>query len=176
MVHGFKVRFDTQLLSFVEDKDTVKIVCLVQDRVSGQQYNIHTRYLFGADGDRSVVVEQLHLPMTVMASGGPAWNVRVRANLLHNMQFREGDLHCILRLEKDCTHMVVGRMVKHWDDWMFVFFPKGPGVPAITRSKEGWEEMVNDVIGDPSVAVKMLRIDRWIVNETSADVISKGNV
>ena len=110
--HGFKVRFDTQLLSFVEDKGAEKMVCVVQDRISGRQYNIHTRYLFGADGGGSVVVEQLRLPMTVMAS----WNVRVKADLSHIMQFREGNLHCILRLEKDCTYMDVGRMVKPWDD------------------------------------------------------------
>ena len=152
------------------------MVCLVQDRVSGQEYNIHTQYLFGTDGGRSIVAEQLHLPMTVMASGGPAWNLCVKADLSHIMQFREGNLHCILRLEKDCTHMDVGRMLKPWDDWMFVFFLKGLGVPAITRSKEEWEEMVSDVIGNPSVAVEVLWVDRWIVNETSADMVSKGNV
>jgi hypothetical protein len=59
---------------------------------------------------------------------------------------------------------------------MFVFFPKGPGVEIPKYSREEWKVIVSDLIGDPEVAVEVVHIASWMVNETSADVISKGNV
>jgi len=72
--------------------------------------------------------------------------------------------------------MCVGRMVKPWNEWLFVFFPKGPGAPNPERTSEEWRELVKDAIGDPSVEVKVLRVSKWMINEVSADVISKGNM
>jgi hypothetical protein len=59
---------------------------------------------------------------------------------------------------------------------MFVFFPKGPDVPNPKRSFQEWAEIAVDIIGDPSVKVEVQDVAGWMINETSADVISKGNV
>lgn len=58
---------------------------------------------------------------------------------------------------------------------MFVFIGKGPGVPVPKYTTEEWKDIVSDLIGDPNVAVDILHVSSWMINETSADIISKGN-
>ncbi len=72
--------------------------------------------------------------------------------------------------------MAVGRMVKPWNEWMFVWLPKGPDVPVVERSFGEWKAMVEDVIDDESVEVEVLKVNKWVINETGADVISRGNM
>ncbi|KAF2185354.1 hypothetical protein K469DRAFT_665653 [Zopfia rhizophila CBS 207.26] len=172
---GFNVRFDTELLEF-EVKEEGKIRCVVQDRVSKVQYTITTKYLFGADGGRSLVAQRLGLPFTVLPGGGLAFNILVKADLADLMQHRQGNLHWNMRLKKDYPFMCVGRMVKPWHEWLFVVLPKGPDAPNPERTFEEWKALVEDVIDDETVDVEVLGVSKWMINETSADVISKGNV
>ncbi|KAF2120673.1 FAD binding domain-containing protein [Lophiotrema nucula] len=175
--NGFKARFDTEFLSFKEDKASGKTICLVQDKVTGVQYQIATKYLFGADGGRSKIVKQLGFPMTVVPGGGIAYNVLVNVELGHLMENRQGNLHWCMRLYKDYPFLVVARMVKPWHQWMFVVLPKGPQVPEQTFTYEEWAEIVKDCIGDgDDVDVEVVDVSKWIINETSADVVSKGNI
>lgn len=177
--NGFKVRFHTELLSFSSygEGEEERTTCLVRDSITNSQYRIKTRFLFGADGGRSLVTRELGLPMTVMAPGGLAFNVLVRAELGHLMRNRLGNLHWCVRMRQDHPFMCVGRMVKPWHEWMFVFFPKGPDAAsaATDRSHEDWIALVKDFIGDESVEVEMIGVSKWMINETSADIISKGN-
>jgi 2-polyprenyl-6-methoxyphenol hydroxylase-like FAD-dependent oxidoreductase len=174
--HGFQVRFDTEILSFTEDETSGKVDCVLKDRVTKIEYTVRTRFLFGADGGRSRVAKSLDLPFTSIPSGGTAWNILVKADLSHIMPHRDGNLHWCLRLKKDHEYLAVGRMVRPWTEWMFVMLPKGPSISTEPKSKEVWKAIVEDMIDDASVGVEVLRVDKWVINETSADYISKGNV
>jgi 2-polyprenyl-6-methoxyphenol hydroxylase-like FAD-dependent oxidoreductase len=171
---GWGVRFDTRLVGFVELEGG--IVASIVDQITGLEYTVKTRYLFGADGGRSTVANMLELPFTTIQGGGFAYNVLLRADLTHIMKHREGNLHVALRVEKDYPFIGVMRAVKPWTEWMFVFFPKGPLAPNPKRTFKEWEVIVRDHIGDESVDVEILDVSGWMINETSADVISKGNV
>jgi hypothetical protein len=92
------------------------------------------------------------------------------------MEHRQGNLHVVLRLEKDHPFICVVRMVKPGTGWVFVFFPKGPDALMPKRSFLEWEEIAKDIIGEEAVDVKVLDVSGWAINETSADVISKGNM
>ena len=122
---GWKVRFDTELIVFVDEEHGVadserkdgddnerKILATVVDNFTGLEYQVRTRYLFGADGGRSSVAKQLNLPFTVIPGGGYATNVLLRADVNHMMEHRQGNLHVVLRLEKDHPFVCVVRMVK----------------------------------------------------------------
>jgi 2-polyprenyl-6-methoxyphenol hydroxylase-like FAD-dependent oxidoreductase len=188
----WKIRFDTELVSFVDegyevalsvdsdkahgDESQRKILATALDRLTGLEYQIRTKYLFGADGGRSTVAKQLDLPFTALPGGGYATNVLLRADLNHMMEHRQGNLHVVLRLERDYPFVCVVRMVKPWTEWMFVLFPKGPDAPMPQRSFLEWEEVARDIIGEEGIDVEVLDVSGWVVNETSADVISKGNV
>jgi hypothetical protein len=178
------MRFDTKMVDFVEEEEETgskgekdrKIVVTVEDLVSGLEYQIRTKYLFGADGGRSTVAKILHLPFTSLPGGGFAYNVLVRADLTHLMQHQHGSLHQCIGLNKDHPMVGVMRMVKPWTEWLCVFLPKGPDVPNPVRSHEEWGALVLEMIGDKSVDVQVVDVSGWKINETSADVISKGNV
>jgi 2-polyprenyl-6-methoxyphenol hydroxylase-like FAD-dependent oxidoreductase len=112
--NGFTVRFDTKLLTFEEgeeDENKRKIRVTVEDLVSGFQYDIRTKYLFGADGGRSTVAKILDLPFTSIPGGGFAYNVLLRADLKHLMQYQQGNLHVCMRMLKDHPFLCVARMV-----------------------------------------------------------------
>lgn len=53
---------------------------------------------------------------------------------------------------------------------------KGPGVEVPKYTTEEWQDIISDLIGDANVAVDILHVSKWMVNETSADVLSNGNV
>ncbi|CAO2650475.1 Nn.00g017670.m01.CDS01 [Neocucurbitaria sp. VM-36] len=178
---GWVARFNTTLMTFTEeggaDRENVrKIIATVEDQVSGLSYNIRTRYLFGADGGRSTVAKQLDLPFTSIPGGGFAYNVLLRADLTRLMQHQQGNLHICMGLDKDYPFICAVRMVKPWTEWVFVFMPKGPGAPNPKRSHEEWAERASEIIGDKGIDVEILDVSGWAINETSADVISKGNV
>jgi 2-polyprenyl-6-methoxyphenol hydroxylase-like FAD-dependent oxidoreductase len=54
---GCDIRFGTELAHFVQQAEGVD--ALMHDRVSGQEYHIHARYLVAADGNRSAIRQQL---------------------------------------------------------------------------------------------------------------------
>lgn len=51
-----------------------------------------------------------------------------------------------------------------------------PGVTKVTASQEEIMAHVQDIIGDPSVKVKLKQISQWKVNECYAELYSRGNV
>lgn len=114
--------------------------------------------------------------IATIPGGGFAYNVLLRADLTHLMQHQQGNLHISLGLDKDYPFACAMRMVKPWTEWVFVFLPKGPEAPNPTRSHEEWKEIAQDFIGEAGIDVEILDVSGWAINESSADVISKGNV
>lgn len=118
--HGWQMRFDTRLVEVIEEKESSsdkKVVARVVDQITGFEYSVRTRYLFGADGGRSLVAEHIDLPFTSMPGGAQAYNVLVRADLGHLMRHQEGNIHMLPRLEKDYPFVALARMVKPWTEW-----------------------------------------------------------
>ncbi|KAH8804414.1 FAD binding domain-containing protein [Xylogone sp. PMI_703] len=177
-LNGFKVRFNTTLLSFVEIHENGLITALVRDNISGLEYKIHTKYLFGADGARSQVVKQLDLPLSIKPSQGLAINVLVKADLSHLVKHRKGNLHWVM--QPDCEHpdfgwMGIVRMVRPWNEWMFILFPDRDYDFQSQPSQEEYEKRVRDFIGDDTPA-EILDISKWFINEVVADEYSRGNI
>ncbi|PNY24208.1 2,4-dichlorophenol 6-monooxygenase [Tolypocladium capitatum] len=178
--NGFKTRFDTTLLSFADDRKAGLITATVRDNISAQQYRICTRYLFGADGARSQVVKQLDLPLCVKPGQGLAINVLVKADLSHLVKHRPGNLHWVMqpdRVHPDFAWMTVVRMVRPWNEWMFILFPiHGYELNKEAQpSKEEYLRRVQDFIGDDTPA-EILDISKWYINEIVAEKYSEGNV
>ncbi|KAL4748419.1 hypothetical protein BDW72DRAFT_195796 [Aspergillus terricola var. indicus] len=175
--HGFTTRFDTTLLSFVRDEKQ-RITATVRDNLSGREFQIRTRYLFGADGARSQIVKQLDLPLAVKPGQGLAINVLVRADLSHLVAHRKGNLHWVMQPDRDHPSfgwMAIIRMVKPWDEWMFILFPTRDYDPAsASPSKEEYLQRVRQLIGDETPA-EILTISKWYINEIVAETYSDGN-
>lgn len=177
---GFTTRFDTTLHSFVENPKTGRITATVHDKLSNKQYQISTRYLFGADGARSQVVKQLDLPLSVKPGQGLAINVLVKADLSHLVKNRQGNLHWVMQPDREHPEfawMGIVRMVKPWNEWMFILFPS-PGYDykrEAQPSKDEYLRRVQEFIGDDTPA-EILNISKWYINEIVAEKYSQGNV
>ena len=171
---------DTKFLSFEEDTATNTIISTVEDNVTGQQYKIRSKYLFGADGARSVIVKQLDLELQGRQSDNLAIDVLVKADLSHLVEHRKGNLHWLI--QPDVEHPVwgwlgVARMVKPWHEWIFSLFPSIGYDPktAARPSDEEYLGRVKEFIGDDT-PVEMIRVSKWYINEIVAKIYSKGRV
>lgn len=180
-LNGFKCRWDTRFESFVEDPNG-GVTTTLTDKVSGQSYKVHSKYLFGADGARSKIVQQLNLPLIRRPGQGRAINILIGADMAHLMENRKGNLHWILQPNQtDTNHPSYGwigclRMVKPWHEWLCIVFP-GPAADASkSPSEEDYREMVRQFIGDDLISVQVLGISTWNINEIVAEQYSQGNV
>jgi 2-polyprenyl-6-methoxyphenol hydroxylase-like FAD-dependent oxidoreductase len=176
--NGFKTRFDTTLLRFDEDASTGLITATLQDNVAKSEYQVRTKYLFGADGARSVIMKQLDLPLAVKPGQGMAINVLVKADLSHLVAHRRGNLHWVMQPDREHPEfgwMGIVRMVKPWHEWMFIMFPNRDCDPHIEPKKEEYLQRVRDFIGDDTPA-EILNISKWFINEIVAEEYSRGNV
>lgn len=148
------------------------------DNLSGRNIRVHSKYLFGADGARSAIVQQLDLPLIRNPGLGFAVNVLIEADMSHLIGNRTGNLHWILQpnLEHpDYAWIGCIRMVKPWFEWMVVIFPE-PGAERDLATDEQYLERIHQMIGDASVSVKILGKWTWQINETAAEKLSEGNV
>jgi len=175
--HGFHYRWDTSFISF-ERKTEDCIITEVCDNLTNHSYKIRSKYLFGCDGGRSPVMKQLNIPFIKQPGQGLAINILVRCDLSHLVQFRMGNLHwCV---QPDREHPPWGmsslvRMVKPWNEWMFIVFPdptadmskQNPSMDEyLTRCKE-W-------IGDDSIPAEIINVSKWYINEMVAELYTDG--
>jgi 2-polyprenyl-6-methoxyphenol hydroxylase-like FAD-dependent oxidoreductase len=159
------------------------IISEVLDDVTKRTYKIQSRFLFGCDGARSQVVRELAIPLIKKPGQGLALNVLVRADMSHLVANRIGNLHWVFRPEEmdapPWGWAAVVRMVRPWNEWMFIFLP-APGADikadAMHATDEEYLARVREFIGDNSVNVELLHASKWLINETVAEYYSDGNV
>ncbi|KAK5129379.1 hypothetical protein LTR08_003539 [Meristemomyces frigidus] len=179
-VKGWKVRFDSVFVSFEREGKDGKIMSTVEDQLTGHTYQIRSKYLFGCDGARSQIMRQLDIPLDRKPGQGLAINLHVEADLSKLMEHRTGNLHWILQPETE--HPAWGwatilRMVKAWDEWMFIIFPE-PGFEDfdIRPSNEEYLKRVRQWIGDDSIPVRVIDVAKWRINEIIASSYQEGNI
>lgn len=175
---GFKTRFNTTLRTWTEDPTSKELIVLVFDNLSQTEYQIRTKYLFGADGARSQVVKELDLPFAVKPGQGLAINVLVQADLSHLVANRTGNLHWVMQPDREHPGfgwMGIVRMVKPWHEWMFILFPEKNFERKTPVSHDMYLQRVKEFIGDDT-PLKILDVSKWYINEIVAETYSKGNV
>ncbi|KAK7708411.1 hypothetical protein SLS57_008992 [Botryosphaeria dothidea] len=175
-LHGITCRFDTEFVSF-SDEGT-QVVTTLRDRLTGRLYAVRSRFLFGADGARSRVQQQLGLPLVKKPQQGLALNVLVKADLSHLMDARPGNLHWVFQPEKEhpaFAWQAIVRMVKPWHEWMFIMLPDPAAGTAVDATKDEYLARVREMIGDDTPA-EILDISKWYINEIYAESYAAGNV
>ncbi|OAL20108.1 hypothetical protein AYO22_09258 [Fonsecaea multimorphosa] len=95
------------------------------------------------------------------------------------MKSRVGNLHYVIQPDveqPDFAAWSIVRMVKPWYEWLVIMMYK-PTCPAdFMPEKKQVEDQAKSVLGDVSIPVDILRIDKWFINETVAECYSKGQV
>jgi hypothetical protein len=97
------------------------------------------------------------------------------------MKHRKGNLHWVMQPDREHPGfgwMGIVRMVKPWNEWMFILFPsreykidsngKGP-------TNEEYLARVKEFIGDDTPA-EIISVSKWYINEIVAEKYSEGNL
>jgi 2,4-dichlorophenol 6-monooxygenase len=171
---GSQVRFSSELMSFEQDADGV--TASIKDRLTGSLFTVRARYMIGADGARSRVVEQLGIPLTGEHGLGHAINVVCEIDLEDYVRYRHGSLYNTIQPGSSMWAPVgVARMVRPWDQWLIALIaPEAAGLPS--PSAEDIEKRIREIVGDPAIPIKVLSTSWWTINDVVAERYSVGRV
>lgn len=177
---GWKIRFSNSFLSCTRPAPGT-VISTIRDDVLNHTYKIQSRFLFGCDGARSRIVRELDIPLIKKPGQGLALNVLVKADLSHVMGSRKGNLHWTFLPEKEYPPWgwaAVVRMVRPWNEWMFIFLPHpASGVTAeqLDAPEAEYIARVKEMLGDDSIEPEILDVSKWQINEIVAERYNDGN-
>lgn len=169
------VRYDTEYLSHIQDDKGVTVT--VRDRLTGQEYQIHAKYLIGADGARSKVVEDIDLPMTGKMGLSGSINVVFEADLSKYVAHRPSVLYWVIQPGALVGGLGIGvvRLVRPWNKWLCIWgYDVEQGAPDIDEAKA--IDIVRKLVGDETLDVKVESTSTWTVNDVYATHLHKGRV
>ncbi|KAJ3575782.1 hypothetical protein NPX13_g3920 [Xylaria arbuscula] len=176
--NGFKLRWDYEFLTLREDEETGKVHSTIRDILSGDVLTVVSNYVCGADGAKSVIARELQLPFQDTPGGGFALNVWFEADLSHIMTHSAGLIHMLLAPDKpqpDYCAIAITRQVKPFSEWVISMLAK-PGVTEVTASEDEIIQHVRDLLGDPSVKIKVKSLTTWSIKDCYAEQYTRGRV
>jgi len=164
---GADLRFSTELVAVSQDDDGV--TAQVRHRDTGEEQTVRARYVVGADGGRSTVVEQLGFPMQGESGLGAAANVWLEADLTRYTAHRPGTLYWMCQPGNDYW---VGSgtwiCVKPWTEWVLLFmYDPSEGEPDLSEEAVG--ARARTTIGDPDVDIRIKSTSLWQINHVVAE-------
>lgn len=149
----------------------------MRDHITQQMIKIRTKYIFGADGARSVVSRSLSFKYVQNPAGPKACNVLLRANLArHVSQERQAGIHWMANPENAVFLGIFAhlRVVRPWDEWVMVAFGPGETNPfeGLSIDDPKLVACVRELVGDDSLHVEILAMDPWTVRDSVAEEYS----
>ena len=171
---GGEVRFGWELQGFTQDAEAV--TAEVVDRLSEERLTVRARYMVGADGARSRVVETLGLPLTGMHGLGNVFNVLCDIDLSGHVRHRHGSLYAVIQPGSSYwAPVAVFRMVKPWTQWLVALIvPQAAGKPEPTQ--KDFEDRIRQSVGDSTLPITILSTSIWTVNDVCAERYGEGRV
>ena len=171
---GADFRFYTEFMSFREEHDGVKTI--VRERACEREYEIASKYLIGADGARSAVLDCLGIPVDGKQINS-AFNVHIRAELSKYFEHRPGSLNWILNPDApDWSAVGNFRMVRPWNEFVVSMHPLSKDGKPFEPQSEDLLKRLRQMIGDETVTIEILSSYRWSINDQVARSWQKGRV
>lgn len=172
---GAQLSFNTEYLGHEQDSEGVTV--RLRNRVSGEEYTQRVKYLVGADGAQSQIVEELDLPLEgVMARAGTVY-ILFTADLTQYVAHRPSILHWILNPAASFGEigMATFRAIRPWNKWIMGWgFDLEKGAPDL--SPEFIKSQVRTLVGDPNLEFEVDRTMTWYVNQQHATLMHRGRV
>ena len=172
---GASLATNTEYLSHAQDADGVTVS--LRDRLSGRAYAVRAKYVVGADGARSRIVEDLGLPLEGHVARAGTHYTLFRADLSRFVAHRPSILYWIVSPDAAFGEIGQGllRTIRPWDQWIAGWgFDKDAGEPQY--SDDELVRRIRILIGDDTVPVGIESRMIWYVNQQYAPVYSKGRV
>jgi 2,4-dichlorophenol 6-monooxygenase len=172
---GARFSFSTEYLSHEQDGEGVTV--RLRDMPSGREYTMRARYLVGADGARSKVLEDCGLALEGhLARAGTSY-VLFRADLSRYTAHRPSILNWVVSPAASFGEIGMGllRAIRPWDEWIAGWgFDIAKGEPD--TSDETVLSQIRTLVGDPNLEIEILRKSLWYVNQAYAPEYAKGRV
>lgn len=172
---GGKVRFDTEYLDHSQDADGVTATLL--DRLTGTRFEVRAKYLIGADGANSGVLQDAGLPLEGEMGKSGSINMVFEADLSRFVAHRPSVLYWVIQPGSDIGGLGIGvvRMVRPWHRWLAIWgYDVEQGPPEIDAAFA--TRIVHNLIGDSTVPVKIEATSTWTVNDMYATRLHAGRV
>jgi 2,4-dichlorophenol 6-monooxygenase len=171
---GCEIRFRTELKSFEQDASGVTARLL--DRLTGEELQIRAKFMIGADGARSRVVEQLGIPLVGKHGLGDAINVYCEIDLNDALEHRQASLYAVIQPGSSLwAPVAVFRMVRRWDRWLVALIvPESADKPEPSAS--AIQARIRELVGHETTPVKILHVSHWTINDIVAEQYSVGRV
>lgn len=172
---GASLAMNTEYLSHAQDADGVTVT--LRDRLSQRTHAIRAKYLVGADGARSQVVEDLGLPLEGHVARAGTHYTLFEADLARYVAHRPSILYWIVSPDAAFGEIGQGllRAIRPWDRWIAGWgFDKDAGEPTYTD-----DELVRRIrilIGDATVPIRIASRMVWYVNQQYATSYATGRV
>ncbi|MBP6814550.1 MAG: FAD-dependent monooxygenase [Burkholderiaceae bacterium] len=172
---GASFSFNTEYLDHREEDGGVTVS--LKDRLSGRQYTVRARYLVGADGARSKVMEDLGLPLEGHLARAATAYVFFRADLSRYTAHRPSILYWIVTSNAAFGEIGMGvlRAIEPWNRWIAGWgLDMSKGEPDLSADEV--TRRVRLLVGDPALEIEIDTTSIWYVNQAHAPVYSKGRV
>ncbi|WP_458732895.1 FAD-dependent oxidoreductase [Sphingobium xenophagum] len=172
---GVTSSFNTEYLR--HEQDDAGVTVYLRERLTGREYTMRARYLVGADGARSLVAEEIELPIEgEMARAGTVY-ATFEADLSKHVAHRPSILNWIVSPDTSFGEIGLGllRAVNPWTRWIAGWgFDISKGEPDLTDDHVLGR--IKTLIGDNLIEPKLLNTSVWYVNQAYATSYSKGRV
>jgi 2,4-dichlorophenol 6-monooxygenase len=172
---GASFAFNTEYLSFEEGAEGVTVH--LEDRVSGRRYSVRAKYLIGADGARSAIVDQLGLPLEGQLARAATAYALFRADLSRYVEHRPGMLYWLLTPTASFGEIGMGllRAIRPWHTWIAGWgFDMADGEPDF--AEDVVKAKIRSFVGDPGLDVDLEAASTWYVNQAYATRLSSRRV
>ncbi|KAL1413520.1 hypothetical protein Q8F55_001294 [Vanrija albida] len=172
---GTHTRFSTEYVSHTQND--AGVVATVRDRLTGEQYEIHAKYMIGADGARSIIASELALPTVGKMDIAGSMNITFKADLAAHVAGRPSVLYWVIQPGANIGGIGAGlvRMVRPWNEWLIVWgFDISQPPPQI--DDDAAIAIVRNLVGIPDLDVTITGKSLWGNNELYATHLQGGRV
>lgn len=175
LARGASFSFNTEYLWHEQDAEGVTVG--LRDVATGREYTHRARYLVGADGAKSKVMDDAGLKVDgQLARAGTAY-VLFKADLTQYVAHRPSILYWVATDNAAFGEIGMGllRAIEPWNLWIAGWgFDMAKGEPKFTP--EEIAEKIRCLVGDPNLEFEVKSTSVWYVNQAHAPIYSKGRV
>lgn len=172
---GAVFQFNTEYLGHEQDDQGVTV--RLREVATGREYTVRARYLVGADGARSQVMEDAGLKLEGQLARAATAYVLFNADLTRYVAHRPSILYWIVTSNAAFGEIGMGllRAITPWKQWIAGWgFDPSQGEPDF--SPEEVKRKIRILVGDPELNIDIATTSVWYVNQAHAPVYSKGRV